>query len=62
MLPGGDLYEREEAFFKMAGDRQDGYAEKWMESMACPFIRIDGIKPVEENVTYIIKQLQEIQL
>ena len=62
VLPGGDLYEVTEAFFGKISARQDDYAEKWMESMDCPVIRIDGTKPIEENVTYIIKQLQEVQL
>lgn len=58
MLPGGDLYEREEAFFKMVESRQDNYAENWLESVDCPVIRIDGTKTIEENVTFIIEQLQ----
>lgn len=58
MLPGGDLYEREEAFFKMVESRQDNYAENWLESVDCPVIRIDGTKTIEENVTFIFEQLQ----
>ena len=58
MLPGGDLYEREEAFFDMVNSRQSSHAEKWLQSLDCPVIRVDGTKPVEENVTYIIQQLR----
>ena len=58
MLPGGDLYEREEAFFDMVSSRQNNYTEKWLQSLDCPVIRVDGTKPVEENVTYIIQQLR----
>ena len=57
MLPGGDLYEREEAFFKMVGSRQEDYAENWLESVDCPVIRIDGTRSIEENVTFISGQL-----
>ena len=57
MLPGGDLYEREEAFFKMVESRQDNYAENWLESVDCPVIRIDGTRSIEENVTFISRQL-----
>lgn len=57
MLPGGDLYEREEAFFKMVGFRQEDYAENWLESVDCPVIRIDGTRSIEENVTFISRQL-----
>lgn len=57
VLPGGDLYEVTEAFFEKISARPDDYAEKWMESMDCPVIRVDGTKPIEENVAFIIKQM-----
>lgn len=57
MLPGGDLYEREEAFFKMVESRQENYAENWLESVDSPVIRIDGTRSIEENVTFISGQL-----
>lgn len=57
MLPGGDLYEREEAFFKMVESRQENYAENWLESVDCPVSRIDGTRSIEENVTFISGQL-----
>ena len=57
MMPGGDLHEGEEAFFKMAEARDDGYVEKWLKDVSCPIIRIDGTKPTEENVEYIIRKM-----
>lgn len=57
VLPGGDLYEVEEAFYDQISARPDDYAEKWMEFMDCPVIRVDGTKPIKENVAFIIKQL-----
>ena len=54
MLMGGDLYKQEEAFFRMAESRQDDYVENWLQSVKCPIIRVDGTKPIEENVEYII--------
>ena len=41
MLIGGDLYNQEEAFFK------------WLKTVKCPIIRVDGTKPIEDNVEYI---------
>ena len=29
------------------------YVENWLKTMKCPIIRVDGTKPIEENVEYI---------
>ena len=54
MQMGGDLYKQEEAFFRMVESRQDDYVENWLQSVKCPIIRVDGTKPIEENVEHII--------
>lgn len=53
MLKGGDLYQHEEAFFQMVEARGEDYAENWLKMVKCPIIRVDGTKPIEENVEYI---------
>ena len=58
MLPGGDLYEKEEQWFKLVESRPENYAEEWLKSMDCPVIRVDGTKPVEENIDYILGQIK----
>jgi len=55
MLIGGDLYDQEEAFFQMVESRQDDYVENWLQKVNCPIIRVDGTKPIEDNVEYIIQ-------
>lgn len=57
MLPGGDLYEREERFFDLVQSRAEDTVEKWVQSLRCPIIRIDGTKPIEENVNFIVQQI-----
>ena len=57
MLPGGDLYNQEEAFFQMVESRQGSYVENWLQTVKCPIIRVDGTKPIEENVEYIINSI-----
>jgi len=57
MLMGGDLYHQEEAFFQMVDSRQDDYIENWLEKVSCPIIRVDGTKPIDENVAYIIQAI-----
>ena len=59
ILKGGDLYEQEERFFDLANSRPENYAEEWVQTLSCPMIRVDGTKPVEENLTFIIDKLKE---
>lgn len=57
MLPGGDLYESQEQFFEMINGRTESYVEEWLQTLSCEVIRIDGTKPIEENITIIIKHI-----
>lgn len=58
MLSGGDLYGQEENFFRFVESRDENIVEEWVKYLKCPVIRIDGTKPIEENVDFIIGQLQ----
>lgn len=60
MLSGGDLYEQEEKFFRFVEFRDENTVEEWVKSLKCPVIRINGTKPIEENVDFIIGQLQKL--
>lgn len=57
MLTGGDLYEREERFFDLVNSRAEDTVEEWIRCLKCPVIRIDGTRPVAENVNFIIEQM-----
>lgn len=50
MLPGGDLYEQEQQFFLRAIQRSETEIERWVDSIGCPVIHLDGTKSVAENV------------
>ncbi len=58
MLFGGDLFEQEERFFDFVKSRAEDTVEKWIQSLKCPIIRIDGTKPIEENINLVIEQIQ----
>lgn len=58
MLPGGDLCEQEEQFFDFVKSRDENTVEEWLRSLQCPVIRVDGTKPVKENVNFIREQMQ----
>ena len=57
MLPGGDLFEKENRWFALTDSRDDDYVTGWLEKMDCPVIRIDGTRPVEENADYLVSVL-----
>lgn len=58
MLPGGDLYEQEQRFFDFVQSREEDTVERWVQSLTCPILRVDGTKPVEENANLIVRQIQ----
>ena len=53
VLPGGDMYEQEEKFFAYAEKRTPENIEKWLKTLSCKTIRLDGTKPIQENVEHI---------
>ncbi len=57
MLPGGDLYEKEEAWFSLTDSRPEDYTAKWLETVNCPVIRVDGTLPVQQNVDKIVSAI-----
>ncbi len=59
MLLGGDLYEQEERFFDLVKSRAEDTVEKWIQSLSCPIIRINGTKPIEENINFLMEQIQK---
>ena len=57
MRPGGDLYEREQAFFRAVGLRTEREVEAWTQRLDCPVLRADGTRPIAENVEFICAAL-----
>lgn len=57
ILPGGDLQEQEERFFRFVESRSESAVEDWIQTLACPILRLDGTKPIEENVAIILAHL-----
>ncbi len=60
ILPGGDLYEKEEQFFEFVISRAENTVEEWAQSLRCPIIRVDGTRPIEENVNDIVHYFESI--
>lgn len=53
MLSGGDLYEQEERFFDFIKSRPEDTVEKWLQHLSCSVIRVDGTKPIEDNIAFV---------
>lgn len=58
ILPGGDLYRQEQRFFDLVRSRAEDTVENWIPCLRCPVIRLDGTRPVEENIDHIIARMQ----
>ena len=57
ILPGGDLYDKEAAWFSLTDSRPENYTTTCLETINCPVIRIDGTLPPEENVDFLVSVL-----
>lgn len=57
MREGGDLYEKETAFLDLVKSRDEDTVEKWLMSISCSSIRVDGTLPICDNVKRIMEQL-----
>lgn len=57
ILPGGDLHKQEESFLRFVEERDEDTVEKWLRTVDCPVIRVDGTRNVEENVDFLAEKL-----
>ncbi len=57
--PGGDLYEREKWFFDHISARPEDYAVRWLDTVDIPVLRVDGTRPVGENIVVIRRWMGE---
>ena len=53
VLPGGDMYDQEENFFAFAEKRTPEKIEDWLKTLSHKVLRLDGTKPIQENVEHI---------
>lgn len=61
-LSGGDLFGREEKFFRFVEARNEDTVEEWVKASKCPVMRIDGTNPIDENTDFIIALMQDKNL
>lgn len=62
MLFGGDLYEKEKHFFDMVALKSTADIKKWVNTVNCPVIEIDGTKTIDYNIELLMNKLSELQV
>ena len=60
ILPGGDLAQKENAWFIRVESRPENYVSTWLADahLTCPVIHADGTRSVEENVESLLSMLE----
>lgn len=61
VLPGGDMYETESAFFEMAEKRTEEMVTKAAADLSCPVIELSGADDPEKNAGIILDAVRKIQ-
>lgn len=56
--PGGDLYARERWFYDNVSARPEDYASRWVQTLNCPVLHLDGTRPVRENIDGILEWMK----
>ena len=57
IYPGGDLYEREEGFFRMVRDRTEAHVKDWLDRLSLRVITVDGTQCAESVAEKIAEAL-----
>ena len=53
MLPGGDLYKKEEGFFARVAQRSEEDIAGWVSGLSVPVLVLDGERPISEHLERI---------
>lgn len=56
--PGGDMFEQQRSFRKMAESRDTATVETFAKRLSCPVITLDGTQPIAENVQQMLNALK----
>ena len=61
VLPGGDMYERQQRFHSMAAQRDIASVEESAMNLRCPVTRLDGMRPLAENVEKVLRLIDDMK-
>lgn len=60
-LPGGDMFEKQEAFRALVSKRDPAMVEASIATLPCPVIPLDGTRPLEENLAAMLTHLDQLR-
>lgn len=60
VLPGGDMYEQQRRFRDRIAERDGRLVEESAGRISCKKIYLDGTKSIEENVSAVLRILEEL--
>lgn len=60
VLDGGDMYGQEQKFFDFCAGRSDEKIIKWLETLSCPVLYLDGTSSTDANIEIIRNQLKKM--
>ena len=58
ILPGGDMFAQQEAFRAFVARRSEDDVEAHVARLSCPVLRLDAMRPIDENVAIIARFYQ----
>ena len=56
--PGGDLYNKEQQYYRLVETRKETIAEEWADSLQIPIIRLNGENKIEDNMSIVMNTMQ----
>ena len=62
VLEGGDMYEQEQKFFNFCAGRSNEKIIKWIETLSCPVLFLDGTDSTDTSIEITLKQLKKMGL
>lgn len=60
VLPGGSLYEQDNAFLRAAEAREKSLVTDWLLTQHCPVIRLDGTRDIRDNIRLVLPEIRRI--
>ena len=52
------MYEQQNEFYNFVASRKTDKVEKWLKTLSCQVIKLDGTKNIHDNVNCIVKILK----
>lgn len=62
ILKGGDLHANEMNFFRYVNSKDEKTVDRWLDTLHCPILKVNGLLPISDSVTFIKEQLKSLNI